>query len=136
RPRVAGRRRGSAPRGAYDSRAGRLSPPPGLHLSCLPTGRLRARRRRHMTRHTLAATFVTLVGTVTLVTSACSSSSSTSNTSDSGGGGGDAGGGDGAVSCGAKGDTGNALGIGKYCDSALDCNGTQASLCATAGDPG
>jgi hypothetical protein len=36
--------------------------------------------------------------------------------------------------CGAPGDQGNELGIGKYCGSISDCNGTMAPLCSSLGD--
>ncbi len=37
--------------------------------------------------------------------------------------------------CGTPGDVGNALGVGKYCNTSLDCVGKSAVLCATIGDP-
>ena len=38
--------------------------------------------------------------------------------------------------CGKPGDTGNELGIGKFCASLSDCNGTpSAPLCSSLGDP-
>lgn len=38
--------------------------------------------------------------------------------------------------CGHPGDTGNELGIGKFCASLSDCNGTtSAPLCSSFGDP-
>jgi hypothetical protein len=40
------------------------------------------------------------------------------------------------LSCGKPGDPGNALGVGKYCDTLADCSGnTLATLCATIGLP-
>ncbi len=36
--------------------------------------------------------------------------------------------------CGQPGDTGNELGVGKYCGQITDCSG-QANLCASLGDP-
>ena len=42
----------------------------------------------------------------------------------------------GAASCGAPGDRGNAVGVGKYCTVLADCsNNLQASICATSGEP-
>lgn len=37
--------------------------------------------------------------------------------------------------CGQPGDTGNELGVGKYCNALSDCSGNMANLCATLGDP-
>jgi len=38
--------------------------------------------------------------------------------------------------CGKPGDTGNELGIGKFCASLSDCSSTQAApLCSSLGDP-
>jgi hypothetical protein len=40
-----------------------------------------------------------------------------------------------ASKCGQPGDKGNALGVGKYCNSVADCKGTpEAPLCSIAGD--
>ncbi|HUJ57417.1 MAG TPA: hypothetical protein VLX92_02960 [Kofleriaceae bacterium] len=40
-----------------------------------------------------------------------------------------------ASSCGEPGDTGNELGIGKFCQMQSDCSGTQAApLCSIIGD--
>lgn len=41
----------------------------------------------------------------------------------------------GGSKCGNPGDTGNALGVGRYCNGVLDCKGTKnAPLCSIAGD--
>jgi len=37
--------------------------------------------------------------------------------------------------CGHPGDTGNSLGVGKYCAALSDCSGQAAGICATLGDP-
>lgn len=37
--------------------------------------------------------------------------------------------------CGKPGDVGNELGIGKFCAALSDCQGTQAPLCSSLGDP-
>jgi hypothetical protein len=40
-----------------------------------------------------------------------------------------------SATCGHPGDTGNALGVGKYCAQLSDCSGLTAGLCAILGDP-
>ena len=37
--------------------------------------------------------------------------------------------------CGHPGDTGNDMGVGKFCNVSSDCNSTGATLCATLGNP-
>lgn len=37
--------------------------------------------------------------------------------------------------CGNPGDTGNELGIGRFCDRLADCTDTTAPLCSKIGDP-
>jgi hypothetical protein len=44
---------------------------------------------------------------------------------------------DAGFTCGKAGDQGNAIGVGKYCDTSNDCSSnTKATLCATLGEPG
>ena len=37
--------------------------------------------------------------------------------------------------CGNPGDTGNEMGVGKYCSQISDCSGEAAGICAILGDP-
>ena len=72
--------------------------------------------------------------------SSSSGSSGTSTSSSSGSSGSTDGGGDGnpeQTHCGQPGDTGNSLGVGKYCTGIQDCFGnSKATLCSTLGGPG
>jgi hypothetical protein len=71
--------------------------------------------------------------------SSSSSGGSSSGGSSSGGSSGiaDAGADTAPFQCGKPGDPGNSIGVGKYCDTLVDCLGNSgATLCATLGDPG
>lgn len=81
----------------------------------------------------------TVLASLFALTAACSSSSSSSSSS---GGASDSGAKDsggtidaGASTCGNPGDTGNAIGIGKYCNTVSECSGTSdAHICSILGD--